>query len=99
MSVPKFLQPYLASYELSKLDKDSDDVRKEVISQVLNLGDQKAVRWVFRTYSLGTIKEALRRPLRGIWFYDSLVYWQKILDVTCSPLHKKKAISGLNPKS
>lgn len=95
MALPKFLQPYLASYDLSKLDKDDAAVRQELITQILNSGDDKAVRWLFKTYSKKTIKDVLRRPKRGIWFKDSLNYWQKILGIKISSSLAQKAVFRL----
>lgn len=90
MALPKFLQPYLASYDISKLDKKDPTVRHELITQVLNSGDDKVIRWLFKTYSQKTIKNALRYPKRGAWFKDSLSYWQRILEVkTPSPFVRK----------
>jgi hypothetical protein len=81
MALPKFLQPYLASYDLSRLDKNDPAVRQELITQILNSGDDKAIRWLFQTYSKKTIKNAIRHPKRGNWFKDSLSYWQRILGI------------------
>lgn len=81
MTLPGFLQPYLASYDLSKLDEDSPQVAREVISQVLNLGDEKAVKWVFDNYTLDQIRQVVRCPSRGIWFRESLDYWMAVLKI------------------
>lgn len=81
MPIPTFLQPYLASYNLSKLDKNSPQVAREVISQVLNEGDERAVKWIFENYTLNQIREAVRHPQRGTWFEESLKYWSKILKI------------------
>lgn len=92
MKVVKFLQPYLASYDLSKLNVDSDGVRKEIITQVLNLGDKRAVEWVFQKYDMDQIKKVLASPNRGLWFKESLNFWQKILDVKAMISHNKNAL-------
>jgi hypothetical protein len=81
MTLPKFLQPYLASYDLSKLDKNSAQVAKEVISQILNEGNEKAVKWVFENYTLDRIRETIKHPQRGVWFEESLKYWSRILKI------------------
>ncbi|PJE68788.1 hypothetical protein COU96_02970 [Candidatus Shapirobacteria bacterium CG10_big_fil_rev_8_21_14_0_10_38_14] len=96
MALPNFLQPYLASYDLSKLNKDNSSVRKEVITQVLNSGDDKAIRWLFGTYSQKTIKNILHKPKRGAWFKDSLSYWQRILGIKIPFSLVQKAIFDLN---
>lgn len=91
MALPKFLQPYLASYNLSKLDKDDPAVRQELITQILNSGDDRATRWLFKTYSKRTIKKAIYHPKRGSWFKDSLSYWQRIFGVKIPPSVTQKA--------
>jgi len=88
MSLPKFLQPYLASYDLKKLDSDSDGVKKEIVSQILNLGDKRSVGWLFSNYSGDDIKNILKSPSRGSWYEESLNYWQKILGVNANGQNK-----------
>ena len=81
MSLPKFLQPYLASYNLEKLDENDPGVSNEVITQVLNLGDDRAVRWIFKNYTLKEIRNTVEKPQRGVWFEESLNYWSKVLKI------------------
>jgi len=95
MALPKFLQPYLASYDLAKLDKNTQAVRQELITQILNSGDDKAVRWLFKTYSQKTIKNAISHPKRGTWFKNSLSYWQRMLGIKTSFHITQKAIFKL----
>ena len=49
MALPKFLQPCLASYDLSKMDKKLD--KKTIITEILNKGDDVAVRWLGKNYT------------------------------------------------
>lgn len=95
MALPRFLQPYLASYSLAKLDKNDPAVCQELITQILNSGDDKAVRWLFKTYSKRTIKNVISRPKRGTWFRDSLSYWQRILGIKTPSRFVQKAIFKL----
>ena len=97
MSLPKFLQPYLASYDLSKLDKNSWQVRREIITQLLNMGDDKAILWLFQNFSTDEIKKAISNPDRGIWFKESLNYWEKILGVKTSLNKRREAVLNINP--
>lgn len=92
MSLPKFLAPYLASYDLNKLDPNSNGVKKEVISQILNTGSFSAVFWLFQKYTINDIKDALTQPDRGSWTEKSLNYWQKILNAKSSNLLYKNAL-------
>jgi len=96
MALPKFLQPYLASYDISRLNKNDPAVKNELITQVLNSGDDRAVRWLFKNFSPKEIKEVVRRPQRGVWYKNSLNYWSKILDLDISPSIYKKAIFDLS---
>ena len=92
MSLPKFLAPYLASYDLEKLNIEDDGVKKEIISQILNLGSTETVNWVFNQYNINDIKNALINPSRGSWYEESLNYWQKVLDVNSDLLLYKNAL-------
>lgn len=96
MSLPKFLQPYLASYDLSKLDLTKVSVQREIITQVLNLGDPKTVKWVFESFSPKSIKGVVENPDRGVWFDDSICYWQKILGVSVKKGRYKEALINFN---
>lgn len=96
MALPNFLQPYLPSYDISKLNKNQGMVKNEIVTQILNSGDDKAVRWLFKNFSLKEIKEIVRRPQKGVWYKNSLYYWRKILDLDISFPRYKKAIFDLS---
>lgn len=96
MSVPAFLQPYLWSYNLKELDPERD--KNLVITQVLNYGTMRAVRWLFKKYTKKEIREVLRHPRRGVWERRSLTYWMKILGVKVSEEEFEVAIRDLNPR-
>jgi len=81
MALPKFLQPYIPSYDISDIDKNSPGVSGEIITQVLNLGDDKAVSWVFDNYTLDEIRNVVKRPQKGVWNEESLNYWKEILKI------------------
>lgn len=82
MPLPKFIQPYIPSYNVTKLDKQDPSVANEVITQILNLGDEKAVAWIFDTYTIDQIRNAVENPERGVWNEKSLNYWSQILKIT-----------------
>lgn len=96
MALPKYLQPYLPSYNISQLQPYDSEVKKEIITQILNVGDDRAVHWVFTNYSLDEIKGAIQNPQKGIWFKNSLNYWTKILKIKIAPSAYKKATFNLN---
>lgn len=85
MAIPSYLQPYLASYDLSKIDAFDQSVRNELITQILNKGDLEATKWIFKNYSLENIKECIKNPVRGVWIKSSLSYWQKIFERNHQP--------------
>lgn len=95
--VPVFLQPYLASYDLSKLELSDPDVGQEIITEVLNKGDKKAVAWVFSNFPESQIRSVIKNPTPGTWVESSLSYWQKILGVDSLSGNFKEAILNLNP--
>src|SRR3989344_4314994 len=97
MPIPKFLQPYLASYNVEHLDKDDPVVAGQMITQVLNLGDDEAVAWIFENYTLEKIRDIIKKPQRGVWFKESLDYWSKILKVDIEDDLSQAAIFNLNP--
>jgi len=95
MAIPKFLQPYLWSYDLSQMNTKEDKVI--IITQVLNFGDKRAIKWLFKTYTIPEIKSVLKKPQRGLWLEKSINYWTKILNVTPDPWFYKFCILDINP--
>src|SRR3989344_8026380 len=63
--IPKFVKPFLWSYDIEALDISRD--KKRIITNVLNLGTSEATRWLFNTYTKEDIKECLLNPLPGAW--------------------------------
>ena len=96
MPVPSFLQPYLASYDLTKIDGKDPSVALEIITSVLNLGDTKAVSWLFDNYTLEAIRTIVKNPKRGVWNEESLNYWKEILKIDQIPSYSS-AILNINP--
>ena len=95
MALPKFLQPYLASYDLSQMDPKKDKIT--IITQILNFGDKKAIKWLFRTYKISAIRSVLKKPRRGLWLRKSINYWTKIRNVTPDPWFYKFCILDIKP--
>lgn len=98
IKLPSFLQPYLASYDLKKIDTSDENVRHEIISQILNEGSLKAIIWLFKHFRLEEIRKVIVYPSRGIWFNESLLYWSKILNIFPKEREIKQAILDINPK-
>ena len=77
--IPKFVQPFLWSYDINSLNLESD--KRRIITNVLNLGTKKATDWLFETYTKQEIKDCLTSPMPGEWNNKSIVFWSYILDV------------------
>ncbi|MDA2935748.1 hypothetical protein MYX06_00805 [Patescibacteria group bacterium AH-259-L05] len=98
MALPKFLQTCLWSYDISQMDPYDPDDKELIIQQVLNRGNIRAVKWLFKTYKKQDIVEVVKNPRRGMWFPKSLNYWAKILDVKIPKQVYKWAILDINPR-
>jgi len=77
--IPQFVQPFLWSYDVNKLDILRD--KKRIITNVLNFGTSQATDWIFKTYTKEDIKSCLTNPLPGEWNKKSLVFWSLLLDI------------------
>lgn len=77
MALPKFLAPCLASYNLTKLDVMPD--KRLIITEVLNRGNYRDLRWLGKTCTQDQIKSVLASPIRGMWLKSVLVYWLRFL--------------------
>lgn len=77
--IPQFVQPFLWSYDISKMDLARD--KKRIITNVLNLGTKIATDWLFEIYTKEDIKDCLVHPLSGEWSNKSLAYWSLVMDV------------------
>lgn len=95
MALPKFLQPCLASYDLSQLAPKRD--KEIIITEILNKGNDQAVKWLGKTYTLKEIKDVVASPIKGMWLENNLVYWTRILDINLPKETFQKAIIDLSP--
>jgi hypothetical protein len=76
---PKFLQHALWSYDLDKMNIKKD--HSLIITQVLNYGNLRDVRWLMRTYPEKNIKKAVADPGRGVWLKPVLTFWTTIYNI------------------
>lgn len=95
MALPKFLQPCLASYDLSKMD--TNESKETIITSVLNKGNFRALTWLGKTYSRGEIERVVSSPTRGMWLRSTLLYWEKIFGIKLKKEEFERAILDLNP--
>lgn len=97
--LPKFLQPFLWSYNLNVLDTSKQPDRQLIIQQILNHGDERATKWLFQNFSLSEIKKVLKKPSRGIWHPESLTYWLTITGLRLRRDIYEKAIRNIYPQT
>ena len=98
MKLPKFLELYLPSYDISKMDLKNISDKKLIIEAVLNHGTLREIKWLFRTYSMREIKNILRNPRRGYWDARALNFWTKVLDIQLPKIIYDVAIFSLAPR-
>lgn len=96
MPLPKFLQSVLWSYDLEKLDVKKD--KSLIVTQILNYGLWRDIRWVCQNYHWNEIKEVIINPERGCWRKDSLNYWLEFFGIKFSKSKYKKALFTLEIK-
>ena len=85
--IPKFVQPFLWSYDTSVLDLARD--KRRIITNVLNLGTKEATDWLFKTYTKEDIKDCLTHPMSGEWNNKSIVFWSLLMDVEPGQVNKR----------
>ncbi len=95
MALPKFLQPCFPSYNVRNLDRIRD--KNLIITQILNYGTEKDLKWLTKNYSKKDVKQVLSAPDKGMWLKEVLLYWQKILDLKIPKSVFQKAILDINP--
>jgi hypothetical protein len=76
-SLPIFLKRYFWDVEFSKLDKRS--YASFIIERVLEYGDERAIRWLFKHFKKPELKKTLtkRQDISPL----SANYWSLILNV------------------
>lgn len=77
--IPKFLQPFLWSYDLSKLDKKKH--KNIIIKNILNLGTEQATNWLKKQYNKKEIKKAIALSIQSDWSKKSINLWSFIYNV------------------
>jgi len=98
MPLPKFLTPYLPSYDISKMNLRNLCDKKLIIEAVLNQGTTREIKWLFRIYSFKEIKNVLKNPRRGCWDARVLNYWTNFFGIKIHPIIYEMAILDLIPR-
>ena len=81
--IPSFVEPFLWSYDISRIDLVRD--KKRIITNVLNWGTKEATDWLFSVYSKDDIQKVVIESLASEWSKKSLHFWRLILEIQ-SPL-------------
>ena len=90
-----FLQPALWSYPIETLDSKRD--KTYIITQLLNHGNWKTVKWLKKNYGDAVVKAVLKNPARGLWHEKVLNFWEKIYGIKINPELRKREIMDINP--
>lgn len=78
--IPQYVKPFLWSFDTEAIDLLRD--KERIITNVLNLGTEEALQWLFTMYSRHEIKEIIECPRPGEWNKKSLNYWAIMFDVS-----------------
>lgn len=76
-TLPTFLKKYFWDIDFAKLDPDKRATY--IIERLLEMGDEKAVRWVLQTFKKSEIKKVIRQS-RNL-SPQTANFWSLILDV------------------
>ena len=77
--IPTFVKTVLWSYNSSKIDLNKDE--RTIISQVLNLGSEEAISWLFNTYGKKEITNIASTIPITAWDKKSLKFWTLVLQI------------------
>ena len=94
-TLPAFLQPCLWSYDVRRLNRLTH--AETIITQVLNYGDWRMVRWALHAYEPSTIRRVISHPRRGHWFPQALNLWTKMYRIRLPRWLATVAVRELDP--
>ncbi len=77
--LPQFLQPFLWSYDLSRMDLEKH--KRIIIKNILDFGTRQATDWLRENYTKEEIKEVIRKSVRTEWSKKSINLWSLIYNV------------------
>ena len=78
--IPTSVKTVLWSYDSSKIDLNKD--KKIIVSQVLNLGSEEAISWLFNTYGKKEITNIASSIPITAWDKKSLKLWSIALQIS-----------------
>lgn len=90
VKIPPSFQWIFWSVKVGNLDLKKD--KEYIITQILNYGTEKELKWLFRVYSERGIKKVIQNPRRGVWFGKILNFWPTIYNIKLKEKVFEKAI-------
>lgn len=78
-SIPTSVRAVLWSYNIDALDLEKN--KKSIVSQILNYGNEKAIKWLFKQYPMRVVAQAAQSIPLNQWNKKSLAMWRLILDL------------------
>lgn len=78
--VPHFLQPFLWSYDLSKIDKKEHG--KIIIKNVLDFGSREAINWLQENYTEAEIRKVIAQTTQTQWSKKSINLWTLVYETS-----------------
>lgn len=75
-TIPNFLQPFLWSYDISKMDKSKH--KKIIIKNILDFGNTEAFVWLKKNYTENEIQETIKQTIQTEWDKKSINLWSLI---------------------
>lgn len=97
MRLPLGVAACLWSYDPRALEADRD--RALIVTQVLNYGTWREVRWLFNRYKKRAILPVLKQPSRGSWLPDVLNFWTQVWGIRLPKAGYRRALFSLLPEN
>lgn len=94
--LPQSISSILWSYDITSLDIEQD--KEIIITQVLNYGTLKEVKWLLKIYGEDEIKKLVSHPKRGRWWRKVLNFWVTVLDIKMAKRVFENAVIKVNPE-
>ncbi len=79
-NLPKFLKPFLWSYDFSIIDPEKH--KNIIIKNILDFGDKRSTDWLTKNYTNEEIKEVIKKTTKSEWSKKSINLWSLIYKVS-----------------
>lgn len=74
---------------------DLNHNKNEIITAVLNKGNNQDIKWLFKNINQEKIKLTIAQPMKGQWDKKSLNLWQKYFNIQLSQQAIYQAIQSI----